>query len=370
MRIEIERVSDVRRSGRLLQLQGMFDVPPSGGSRVSWSLDVPLSDRPWGVGLIVGPSGSGKSTVARELFGSSVVQGFEWPADRSIVDAFPDELATDQIAGLLTSVGFGSVPDWLRPFGVLSTGQQFRATLARALAEGGGLVCVDEFTSVVDRQVAQVCSGAVGKACRRMGRPFVAVTCHYDVEPWLDPDWVLDMADGSFAWRSLRGRPRIEAEVVATDANAWEHFKAHHYLTSELNPSARCFVAEIEERPVAFVAMRYQPLGGAPCWMVHRLVTLPEWQGCGVGMALLDHVSERFHREREPHRVRIATRAPGLVKALDRSPRWRCVRQMGTAARGKSRSGDAAGRGGAASARGEITATWEWRGLDGPPAAR
>ena len=359
-RVSIVRESTVKASGRVLQIQGMFDVPPTGGSRVTWDLDVPIEDRPWGVGLVVGPSGTGKSTIAHELFGDAVVSGFDWPADRSILDTFPPSLPTDQVAGFLTSVGFGSVPDWLRPFHVLSTGQQFRATLARALASGDGLLCVDEFTSVVDRQVAQVCAAAVSKAARRLARPFVAVTCHYDVEPWLDPDWVLDMGTGVFSWRSLQGRPRLSASVVETRRQAWDYFKQHHYLTSDLNPSAHCYVAEIDQRPVAFVAMRYQPMGGAPCWMVHRLVTLPEWQGCGVGLALLNHIAERFHREQEPHRVRIATRAPGLVRALDRSPRWRCVRAMGQAARRRSGAGDAAGRAGAASARGEVTATWEW----------
>lgn len=359
--IDLTRTSTIRRSGRVLQLQSMFDVLPEAGGSVSWSLDIPIEERPWTVGLIVGPSGTGKSTAARELFGARVVQGFDWPTDRSIVDAFPDALPTDRVAGLLTSVGFGSVPDWLRPFHVLSTGQQFRATLARALAEGDGLVCVDEFTSVVDRQVAQVCAGAVSKACRRMERPFVAVTCHYDVEPWLDPDWVLDMGTGAFSWRSLQGRPRIEAEVVDSTLEAWGTFKVHHYLTSDLLPSAQCYVAEIGGRPVAFVAMRYQPMGGAPGWFVHRLVTLPEWQGCGVGMALMNAIAAEY-QQRPPHRVRIATRAPGLVAALDRSSRWRCVRAMGQSNRRRHLDGrgDAAERATRSAGRGEITATWEF----------
>jgi energy-coupling factor transporter ATP-binding protein EcfA2 len=361
-RVQIERTSEIRTSGRVLQLRSLFDVQPEMGRRVAWDLDIPIDDKPWGVGLIVGPSGSGKSTIAGELFGSRVVRSFDWPADRSIVDAFPDAMPTDQVAGLLTSVGFGSVPDWLRPFHVLSTGQQFRATLARALADGNGLVCVDEFTSVVDRQVAQVCSAAVAKACRRMGRPFVAVTCHYDVEPWLDPDWVLDMGTGMFSWRSVQGRPRVAASVVESSHQGWGLFKQHHYLTDELNPSANCYVAMVEDRPIAFVAMRYQPLSSAPSWMVSRLVTLPEWQGIGVGMRLLDHIAEVYQR-RPPHRVRIGTRAPGLVAALDRSPRWRCVRSMSaTQQAGKShRAKDLIARMGKAGGRGEVIAVFEWR---------
>lgn len=59
------------------------------------------------------------------------------------------------IVGLLSSVGFSSPPSWVRPFRVLSTGEQFRVTMARTLAEMPDLAVVDEFTSVVDRTVAR-----------------------------------------------------------------------------------------------------------------------------------------------------------------------------------------------------------------------
>jgi len=62
--------STIRPSARVLQLRGIFDVPPAAESRVEWDVNLPLEERPWSVGLIVGPSGAGKSTVARELFGS------------------------------------------------------------------------------------------------------------------------------------------------------------------------------------------------------------------------------------------------------------------------------------------------------------
>ena len=113
---------------------------------------------------------------------------------------------------MLTAVGFSSPPAWVKPYRVLSQGEQFRCDLARALLTGKRRVVFDEFTSVVDRTVARIGSAAVAKAVRRSGagvspantssaailvarKQFVAVTCHYDVAEWLEPDWVLDMAD-------------------------------------------------------------------------------------------------------------------------------------------------------------------------------
>src|SRR5207247_1429153 len=106
-------------------------------------------------------------------------------------------------------VGFSSPPAWLRPFHVLSTGEQFRASLARLLAYAPELVVMDEYTSVVDRTVAQIGSADLAKTVRSRGQRFVAVTCHEDVEAWLQPDWVYRAATTTFAWRCLQRRPAI-----------------------------------------------------------------------------------------------------------------------------------------------------------------
>src|SRR6185369_3509378 len=109
----------------------------------------------------------------------------------AVVEAFPPALGIKDIALLLSSVGFSSPPAWLRPFHLLSTGEQFRVSLALLLAHAqrGSRVVCDEFTSVVDRTVAQIGSAALARTVRARGRQFIAVTCHEDVEEWLRPDW-------------------------------------------------------------------------------------------------------------------------------------------------------------------------------------
>src|SRR5438105_2131764 len=225
MRITVS--SPVVDSPRVQQVRGIFDLPAEAASSLEWDAELPLAERPWNLGLIVGPSGCGKSTIARHLFAEALARQAplaEWPADRSILDAFPPGMPIKEIVELLSSVGFSSPPAWLRPFGVLSTGQQFRVTLARLLAaaEPGQPVVVDEFTSTVDRTVAQVGSAALARAVRRRNQQFVAVTCHEDVEVWLQPDWVYRPAENHFQWRCLRQRPRIALDVVRCQASAWE----------------------------------------------------------------------------------------------------------------------------------------------------
>jgi ABC-type ATPase with predicted acetyltransferase domain len=205
VKASITRSVAVQRTARVAQLEGIFDLPPSQRSEQTWSLDLPLEERDWNVGLVVGPSGTGKSTMLRELWGDRIASGYEWPNDRAIVDGFPAELGTREVVELLSSVGFSSPPAWLRPYSVLSNGEQFRAHVARALAEAGTeLVVLDEFTSVVDRTVAQIGSAAIAKAVRRRGAQIVAATCHYDVEDWLQPDWVFQPHVNAFTWRSVQ----------------------------------------------------------------------------------------------------------------------------------------------------------------------
>lgn len=114
----------------------------------------------------------------------------EWISS-SVIDDMPKECSVDEIEKMFYAVGFGSVPSWLKPYSVLSNGEKMRVELARAMLSDD-FVVFDEFTSVVDRQVAQTASLAISKAVRRMGKQFVAITCHKDVIEWLQPDWVFD----------------------------------------------------------------------------------------------------------------------------------------------------------------------------------
>src|SRR5438876_4096097 len=111
---------------RVLQVRGLFDLPESKSSAMEWEVAMPLQDRPWHIGLIVGPSGCGKSSIARHLWPGaySGAQALSWSKDHTCLDDFPETLPVKDLVGLVCAVGFSSPPDWLRPFHVLSTGQQ------------------------------------------------------------------------------------------------------------------------------------------------------------------------------------------------------------------------------------------------------
>jgi ABC-type dipeptide/oligopeptide/nickel transport system ATPase subunit len=172
--------------------------------RIKGSL--PVEDAPWQVGVIVGRSGSGKSSIAKELFPEAYIRAFEYNS-KSILDDFPEGLQTGEITKALCSVGFASPPDWLKSYECLSQGEKMRVDIARALCLDRDLIIFDEFTSVVDREIAKVSAFAIAKAVRRSKKQFIAVTCHYDVVDWLEPDWVLCTDTMEFTRKKESGRP-------------------------------------------------------------------------------------------------------------------------------------------------------------------
>ena len=144
----------------------------------------------WKIGLIVGGSGTGKTTIARELFQSDFEEDFEYKHN-SVVDDLEGK-SLEEIQRMFYTVGFGSVPSWLKPYHVLSNGEKMRVDLARKFLKND-FVVFDEFTSVVDRQVAKTMCVAIKKMMEKTKeKQFVAISCHFDIVEYLQPDWVFN----------------------------------------------------------------------------------------------------------------------------------------------------------------------------------
>jgi len=336
----VERHHESLKTGRVLQVQGMFDVPPdtdAGHLQVTVPPEMVAiargeSGTDWNIGLIVGPSGAGKSTVARELFGAGAFEPFTW-SDRALIDDFPHSISAQECCGLLTAVGLGSPPSWLRPYATLSTGEQFRATVARHLAQPDELAVIDEFTSTVDRTVAQVSSHATQKAVRRSGRRLVAISCHFDLVDWLQPDWLYRPDTEAFQWRHLQRHPPIDLEIAPVPHAAWPPFSRHHYLSSSLHGAARCWGAFYGEECVAFNSVIPFPHPQrANIRMGHRLVVLPDYQGLGIGLRFDDWVGEYLNAR--GYRYHKTVSHPALISAYARSPRWHMMEGANRPTRG------------------------------------
>jgi GNAT superfamily N-acetyltransferase len=346
--IRIDQSVPAYDSYRASRVKSLFNATDEQATRFHLELDLPLDldDGDWSVGVIVGPSGTGKSSIGHSLWGGDAFyEPNDWPRGVPIIDAIAKGGPFDEVTAALAAAGLGDVPVWLRPYEVLSTGQKFRADLARVLAEKPDRVVFDEFTSVVDRQIAQIGAGAFAKSWRRTGGKAVLLSCHYDILDWMEPDWVLDTATKSFQLNADREgerrwrRPRIELEIRMGGWDLWPLFKPHHYLDLPRMVASHCYAAFVEGEPVAHLAVATKNLavkrpGKKPLQTVEarasRLVVMPEWQGAGVGMRFLNFVAELQLRgegvlEGRRMTTQFQTSHPQLAAALRRSPAWRQV---------------------------------------------
>ena len=162
------------------------------------------------------------------------------------------------------------------------------------------------------------------KLIRKAGRKFVAVTCHYDVIDWLQPDWTLEPSTMAFTWRSVQPRPQLDIEIARVPYSTWARFAPYHYLSADLHRSARCYAAHVNGEPVAFNALLFRPhpkvrdiIGSS------RTVCLPDWQGLGLAMAMGDVLGSALKALR--YRFHRYPAHPAFIRAHDRSKMWAMV---------------------------------------------
>jgi GNAT superfamily N-acetyltransferase len=265
------------------------------------------------LGMILGPSGSGKTTLA--------IEHFEQPLDVQWNEEAPALLHFSSLAearAALSAVDL-DLQTAMRPVGLLSSGERERANLARGLAEWAtgerNSLVIDEFTSLVDRDVAKNMARGITAFVRSRPqlRGLVLLSCHTDVlgRGLLEPDWLFHcdhsrllifdshapeavdaeeraakrrrMEGGTFAralWKvdpspaelcrgnlcqSTWERPLVVRRALPCE---WKHFREHHYKDHRLSGSSICFVGELDGRAVAFLAAIVP--GFTLSWMLSR----------------------------------------------------------------------------------------------------
>jgi GNAT superfamily N-acetyltransferase len=116
--------------------------------------------------------------------------------------------------------------------------------------------------------------------------------------------------------------------VARVSYETWRLFAPFHYLTSDLHRAARCFGLFVDDRIAAFAGMLHRPhalvddIEGCS-----RLVTLPDFQGLGLAMALIDQLGASYRALGK--RVRTYPAHPSLIRSFDKSSTWSLVKRPG-----------------------------------------
>lgn len=212
LNFDIKKNSEINKTFRVSKIMGQFDLKPEhSNEHFVGTIELPSQ---WQIGAIVGPSGTGKTTIAKNLFDDKFIKNNY--NEKSVIDDMPKQCSIEEISKMFYAVGFGSVPSWLKPYDVLSNGEKMRVDLANAMLKDD--FCVfDEFTSVVDRNVAETMCIAINKfLSKHQEKKFVAISCHYDILEWLQPDWYFDTGQmKTFFGTSHALKNNFQSESVA-----------------------------------------------------------------------------------------------------------------------------------------------------------
>jgi ABC-type ATPase involved in cell division/GNAT superfamily N-acetyltransferase len=275
----------------------------------------------WNIGVIYGGSGTGKTTLLKE-FGNLAEDNFD--DEKPLISNF-DWLEPKEVTFLLSSMGLSSVPTWLRPFALLSNGEQYRARLAYKVAKAkeNDVILIDEFTSVVDRDVAKAMSYALQKYIRRENKKIILASCHFDIMEWLLPDWTYSPLKGRVERHDYlrQSRPKIELSIFRCRYETWNIFKQHHYLTEDLNKAANNYILLWNDKPICFIGILPFPgVGDEKTRRISRIVILPDFQGLGLGKNILNYISSLYAKEKSTMYIR--TMSPALGLALAKDENW------------------------------------------------
>lgn len=274
----------------------------------------------WNIGVIYGGSGTGKTTLLKE-FGELTQDNFD--KQKPLISNF-DWLDPKEATFLLSSMGLSSVPTWLRPYGLLSNGEKYRAELAYKVgkANDNDVILIDEFTSVVDRDVAKAMSYALQKYIRRTNKKIILASCHFDIMEWLMPDWTYSPLKGRLERASCRrqSRPKIELQIFRCRYETWDIFKQHHYLTQEYNKAAHSFCVTWNDKPVAFLGILEFPGMPTKSKRISRVVVLPDFQGLGIGYFLVEYIAKLYKSINYDTYIR--TINPALGECMTKNTNW------------------------------------------------
>ena len=278
----------------------------------------------WNIGVIYGGSGTWKTTLLKE-FGKLQKEVFN--EEKPLISNF-DFLEPKEATFLLSAMGLASVPTWLRPFSTLSNGEQYRAELAYKIGKASDkdVILIDEYTSVVDRDVAKAMSNALQKYIRRTNKKIILASCHFDIMEWLLPDWTYSPLKGRVERHDYRRqcRPEIKLSIFRCRYDTWKMFKQHHYLTEDLNKASCNYVVLWNDKPIAFIAILPFPgVGDEKTRRISRIVVLPDFQGLGIGKHLVNYISALYWKNK--HQMFIRTMNPALGIALSKDKNWQAT---------------------------------------------
>jgi len=196
--VDFEIVGRLPSSGTAREVSRMFGL--NGSYRRSLYDDFSLNISPGEIIAVIGTSGSGKSVLLREIANQS--QNVFWLGDldesearRPVIDLLYGGTLRKRLE-ILSLCGLAEAAILVSQAGLLSAGQQYRLSLARAISlalDSGrpALILADEFCSQLDWLGGAILCRQVRRLANRYPLAVVAATPRADLLDSLRPDRII-----------------------------------------------------------------------------------------------------------------------------------------------------------------------------------
>jgi len=96
-------------------------------------------------------------------------------------------------------------------------------------------------------------------------------------------------------------------------------------MSTELNPSAQCYIGYYENNPICFFAVLHFPHNKIKNFKKgHRLVVLPDYQGLGIGHIFSTEIADMY--KKKGYRFIITSSTKSLFNQRQKDKRWAITR--------------------------------------------
>lgn len=104
-------------------------------------------------------------------------------------------------------------------------------------------------------------------------------------------------------------------------------------MSTDLNPSAQCYIGYFENNPVCFFAVLHFPHSKIKNFKKgHRLVVLPDYQGLGIGHIFSTNIAKMY--KNSGYRFIITSSTKSLFKQRQNDKEWAITNKQRTSESG------------------------------------
>lgn len=152
---------------------------------------------------ITGRSGSGKSTILKNIKMSKMSRPMD-PEELVVLGFAHKAIGPSEFRYRTKLLGLDPEKLVYKTFGQLSEGEKFRVEVAINLESN---TIFDEFTSMVDRNIAKTVSEGLRKIVDKENfKNITLCSCHKDFIDWVRPDLIVDLDDFAVYSRSKESK--------------------------------------------------------------------------------------------------------------------------------------------------------------------